>query len=94
MSPSATQDVTEPTLRTKTQAKNVYQLPVLGRQPLQLGTALDGYNFMEITRALGREYLGIQVADLIHSAEADAKLRDLGIIREFYTVRLGLAEIF
>jgi hypothetical protein len=83
MALSVTEYVTEPNFSVKTQAKDV------GRKPLELGDALDGFKFMELTRTLGREYLGVQVTDLIHAKDADAMLRDLGIVREFSSIDCG-----
>lgn len=56
-------------------------VPTIGRQPLQLGNSLDGLKFQEITRVLGREYIDVQVTDLLHAEDSEAKLRDLGIVR-------------
>ncbi|TEY42037.1 hypothetical protein BOTCAL_0400g00130 [Botryotinia calthae] len=55
-------------------------VPVIGRQPLQLGNSLDGLKFQEVTRVLGREYIDVQVTDLLHAEDSEAKLRDLGIV--------------
>ncbi|TGO45094.1 hypothetical protein BOTNAR_0701g00010 [Botryotinia narcissicola] len=55
-------------------------VPTIGRQPLQLGNSLDGLMFQEITRVLGREYIDVQVTDLLHAEDSEAKLRDLGIV--------------
>lgn len=46
-------------------------------QPLQYSGSLDGYSKSDLTPVIGREYSGLQVADILKSEESDRIITDL-----------------
>lgn len=48
-------------------------------KPLVLSGALDHIKQFDVTTIIGREFVDVQVKDLINSPDADALLRDLAI---------------
>jgi hypothetical protein len=46
-------------------------------QPLQYSGSLDGYSKSDLTPVIGREYTGLQVADILKSEESDRLITDL-----------------
>ncbi|OJJ87931.1 TauD/TfdA dioxygenase family protein [Aspergillus glaucus CBS 516.65] len=46
-------------------------------QPLQYSGSLDGYLKSDLTPVIGREYSGLQVADILKSEESDRLITDL-----------------
>ncbi|KAF1357360.1 taurine dioxygenase [Lizonia empirigonia] len=74
--PSQPQELTKP-------KGNSYQAkapPLSVIRPLNLAGAMDGYKYSDIGRYLGREYVDVQISDLLKDADSDAKLRDLAVI--------------
>ena len=58
------------------------QLPELRtghREPLKLSGALDKYEHFEVTPIIGREYVDVNLAELLHAPNSDDLLRDLAI---------------
>lgn len=52
-------------------------------RPLQLGDSLKEYKYLDISRYIGREYVDVQVRDLLNDPDSDKKLRDLAITSKF-----------
>lgn len=57
--------------------------PLSIMRSLYLGDAMDGYKYSDIGRYLGREYVDVQIRDLLKDPDSDAKLRDLAVISKF-----------
>ena len=57
-------------------------------EPLAYSGSLDEYYYHELTTAIGREFDGLQVVDLLESAQSDQLIRDLAITGYdiFYTI--------
>jgi hypothetical protein len=47
--------------------------------PLKLGNSLDDWKYEDLTRAIGRVYPEIDLAEVLASPKADILLRDLAI---------------
>lgn len=52
------------------------------KEPLKYAGSLDGFEHFEVSPVIGREYPRLQLADLLHSDDADTLLRDLAVISE------------
>jgi hypothetical protein len=50
--------------------------------PLEQGPAIDHWKYQDLTRALGREYLDIDLVEVLEAPNADDLLRDLAITSE------------
>ncbi|KAF9883384.1 hypothetical protein FE257_003551, partial [Aspergillus nanangensis] len=48
-------------------------------QPLQYSGTLDGYKHNDLTPVIGREYYGVQVAEVLQSAQCDKIITDLAV---------------
>lgn len=48
-------------------------------QPLQYSGSLDTYSKQDLTPAIGREYNGLQVADLLKAEDSHRLIRDLAV---------------
>lgn len=51
--------------------------------PLKLGNAIDDWKFEDLTRAIGRVYPEVDLAEVLASPKADIILRDLAITSEY-----------
>lgn len=49
------------------------------RVPLKLSGALDKFESFDVTPIIGREYVGVNLAEWIHAPNSDDLLRDLAI---------------
>ncbi|KAB8290794.1 hypothetical protein EYC80_008431 [Monilinia laxa] len=49
------------------------------REPLQLSGVLDKFESFDVTPAIGREYVGVNLADWLKAPNSDGLLRDLAI---------------
>ena len=47
--------------------------------PLKLGNSLDDWKYEDLTRAIGRVYPEVDLAEVLASPKADILLRDLAI---------------
>ncbi|KZT41420.1 taurine catabolism dioxygenase TauD, TfdA family protein [Sistotremastrum suecicum HHB10207 ss-3] len=50
------------------------------KAPLIYGGSLDGFDSFEVTPLIGREYINVQLSDLLYSEDAEKLVRDLAII--------------
>jgi len=81
MAPSLTESVSDvannglvhPLKAAKAESRN-------HREPLKLSGALDGYKYFEATTVIGREYVDLQLSDIMNSPRRDELVRDLAII--------------
>lgn len=48
-------------------------------QPLEYSGSLDSYSRSDLTPVIGREYRGLQVADVLKSEDRDRLIRDLAV---------------
>ena len=48
-------------------------------QPLEYSGSLDSYSKGDLTPVIGREYRGLQVADVLASEDRDRLIRDLAV---------------
>lgn len=48
-------------------------------QPLECSGSLDGYSKLDLTPVIGREYRGLQVADILKSEDGDRLIKDLAV---------------
>ena len=48
-------------------------------QPLEYSGSLDSYSKSDLTPVIGREYKGLQVADVLKSESRDRLIRDLAV---------------
>ncbi|KAJ5167054.1 tfdA family taurine dioxygenase [Penicillium canariense] len=48
-------------------------------QPLEYSGSLDSYSHSDLTPVIGREYRGLQVADILQSEECDRLIKDLAV---------------
>ncbi|KAL2819299.1 hypothetical protein BDW59DRAFT_165163 [Aspergillus cavernicola] len=48
-------------------------------RPLEYTGSLDTYQCQDLTPVIGREYQGLQVAEILHSAERDQLIQDLAV---------------
>jgi hypothetical protein len=60
-----------------TDSKNQYP------QPLKLSGALDGYEYIDATPAIGREYLKVDLVEWLNASNADDLIRDLAVTSKF-----------
>jgi hypothetical protein len=49
-------------------------------QPLEYSGTLDSYTSNDLTPVIGREYYGVQVADILKSEECDRIIKDLAVM--------------
>lgn len=49
------------------------------REPLDLSGVLDQFESFDVTPIIGREYVGVNLAEWIHAPNSDDLLRDLAI---------------
>lgn len=49
------------------------------REPLKLSGALDKYEHIEVTPVIGREYVNVNLAELLRAPNSDDLIRDLAI---------------
>lgn len=49
------------------------------KEPLKASGALDQFEHFEVTPAIGREYVNVNLAELLHAPNADDLIRDLAI---------------
>lgn len=48
-------------------------------QPLEYSGSLDGYSKLDLTPVIGREYRGLQVADILKTEDDDRLIKDLAV---------------
>jgi hypothetical protein len=48
-------------------------------EPLKLSGALDGFEHFDVTPILGREFVGVNLAEWLRASKSDELLRDLAI---------------
>lgn len=91
----AVQQVTEKVLATKLDHSNApangsktaaepasEELPKLEtghKEPLKLSGALDSFESFDVTPVIGREYVNVDLVELLHAPNSDELLRDLAI---------------
>lgn len=95
MSPSATESVVNPDeIKTKKvaiaerpakfnlgvpQGEELPELRTAHREPLRLSGALDKFESFDVTPVIGREYINVNLVDLLRAPDSDDLLRDLAI---------------
>ena len=48
-------------------------------QPLRYSGSLDKYTHQDVTPVIGRDFVGLQVVDLLNSPESDRLIQDLAV---------------
>jgi hypothetical protein len=74
---SQTQTVTIPAKQSETSAH---------RQPLQLKGVLDQFKSFDVTPVIGREFVDVNLKDLLRASNSDELIRDLAITSELLCV--------
>lgn len=52
-------------------------------EPLQYSGLLDSYSHQDLTPVIGREYRGLQVADILKAENSDQIIKDLAVTSMF-----------
>jgi hypothetical protein len=47
--------------------------------PLTYSGSLDSFAYTDLTPVIGREYTGVQIAQVLHAQESDRLIRDIAI---------------
>lgn len=60
------------------------------REPLQLSGALDQYEQFDVTPVIGREFVNVNLVDLLRAPNSDELIQDLAITSKHHSSDLSL----
>jgi hypothetical protein len=75
------------TIRTKQSDTPVY------REPLQLKGVLDQFKSFDVTPVIGREFVDVNLKDLLRASNSDELIRDLAITSELIILMIALLKL-
>jgi len=76
---------TESQTQTATIQVKESETPAL-REPLQLKGVLDQFKSFDVTPVIGREFVDVNLKDLLRASNSDELIRDLAITSELFHV--------